>query len=49
VLDPIRERRAEALRRSGDLRDRLLEGSRKARTVAAETMARVRDAVKLSY
>jgi tryptophanyl-tRNA synthetase len=49
MLDPIRERRAEALRRPGEVRERLIEGSRKARTVAAETMTRVRDAVKLAY
>ena len=48
-LDPIRERRAAALARPGDLREMLVEGSRKARRVAGETMARVRDAVKLRY
>jgi hypothetical protein len=31
------------------LRDVLHEGSRKARTIAEETMDRVRSAVKLSY
>ena len=48
-LDPIRERRAAALRRPDDLRDIVVEGSAKARAVAQETMARVRDAVKLKY
>jgi tryptophanyl-tRNA synthetase len=49
VLDPLRERRAEALGRPGQLRDMLVEGSRRARAVAQDTMARVRDAVKLKY
>ena len=49
MLDPIRERRQAALRRPGELRDMLLEGSAKARAVARQTMARVRDAVKLKY
>ena len=49
MLDPIRARRAEALERPGYLKDVLVEGSKRARVVAQETMARVRDAVKLSY
>jgi tryptophanyl-tRNA synthetase len=49
VLDPIRERRAAALARPNDLRDLLVDGSRRARAIAQETMARVRDAVKLRY
>jgi tryptophanyl-tRNA synthetase len=48
-LDPIRERRAAALARPGYLRDVMFEGSRRARAVAEETMARVRSAVKLKY
>jgi tryptophanyl-tRNA synthetase len=48
-LDPIRERRAAALARPGYLRDVLFEGSARARVVAAETMSRVRDAMKISY
>jgi len=48
-LDPIRERRAAALARPGYLQDVMFEGSKRARTVAVETMARVRDAVKLQY
>ena len=48
-LDPIRERRAAALAKPGYLRDVLFEGSTRARAVAAETMARVRDAMKISY
>lgn len=49
VLEPLRDRRAQALARPGYLREVLVEGSRKARLVAQETMARVRTAVKLDY
>jgi len=49
MLDPIRERRAEALARPGYIRELLIEGSRKAQRVAEETMERVRTAVKLNY
>ena len=49
MLDPIRERRHAAMKRPGDLRDLVVAGSARARTVAEETMARVRDAVKLRY
>jgi tryptophanyl-tRNA synthetase len=48
-LDPIRERRAAALARPGHIRELLMDGSRRARAAAEETMARVRDAVKLKY
>ena len=48
-LDPIRERRAAALARPGYLREIVMEGSRKARVTAVETMQRVREAVKLVY
>jgi tryptophanyl-tRNA synthetase len=48
-LDPIRDRRADLLGRPGAIRDILFEGSRRARAVAVETMARVRDAMKISY
>ena len=48
-LDPIRERRAAALARPDYVREVLHDGSRRARAVARETMARVRDAMKLSY
>ena len=48
-LEPIRERRAAALARPGYIRDVLFEGSQRARVVAAGTMARVRDAMKISY
>jgi tryptophanyl-tRNA synthetase len=49
LLDPIRERRSAALARPAYLRDVLVEGSKRAQAVARETMARVRDAVKLDY
>ena len=48
-LEPIRERRTAAMARPGYLKDVLVEGSARARVVAAETMTRVRDAVKISY
>ncbi len=48
-LDPIRERRAAALAKPGRVREILFEGSTRARTVASDTMARVRDAVKIVY
>ena len=48
-LDPIRARRAEVVAKPETLREILHEGSRKARAVAQETMARVRSAVKLEY
>ena len=49
MLEPIRERRAQALAKPGYLRDVLMDGSKKARVVAQATMERVRDAVKLKY
>jgi tryptophanyl-tRNA synthetase len=49
LLDPIRERRAKAIARPDDIRDILIDGSRKARAIAHETMERVRAAVKLKY
>ena len=48
-LEPIRSRRAEVLARPGFVKEILHEGSNKARRVAQQTMARVRDAVKLRY
>ncbi len=48
-LDPIRARREEVLAKPDALREILHEGSRKARAIAQETMARVRSAVKLEY
>jgi tryptophanyl-tRNA synthetase len=49
LLEPIRQRRAKAVARPGYIRDILIDGSRKAQTIAAETMDRVRAAVKLKY
>jgi tryptophanyl-tRNA synthetase len=48
-LDPMRARRAELLAKPSRLQEILVEGSRKARAIAADTMERVRSAVKLSY
>ncbi len=48
-LEPIRERRSAALARPAYLREVMMEGSRKARVTAVETMQRVREAVKLVY
>jgi tryptophanyl-tRNA synthetase len=49
VLEPLRERRREVLARPDRVREILVEGSKKARAIAQETMERVRDAVKLRY
>jgi tryptophanyl-tRNA synthetase len=49
LLEPMRERRAALIARPDDLRDLLLEGSRRARAEAARTMERVREAMKLRY
>ncbi|MGE5813797.1 MAG: tryptophan--tRNA ligase [Acidobacteriota bacterium] len=49
MLDPMRERRAEVLRDPGRLREIVMDGSRRARAEAQETMQRVRAAVKLKY
>jgi tryptophanyl-tRNA synthetase len=48
-LEPMRARRAQVLANPSTLRDVLYEGSKKARTIAQETMERVRSAVKLQY
>jgi tryptophanyl-tRNA synthetase len=48
-LEPIRERRAAALARPGYIKEILVEGSTRARRVAGETMARVREAMNISY
>ena len=49
ALEPIRERRAAVLAKPERLREILADGSARARKTAAETMARVRDAMKISY
>ena len=48
-LDPLLVRRAKILEKPDTLREILHEGSRKARALAQETMARVRTAVRLDY
>ena len=48
-LDPIRERRSAVLAKPDRLKEILFEGSKRARRVAEATMARVRDAMKISY
>jgi tryptophanyl-tRNA synthetase len=48
-LEPMRARRAQLMAKPSGLKEILVEGSRKARGIAAETMQRVRDAVKLDY
>jgi len=49
TLDPMRQRRAELLAHPSRLREIIEDGSLRARKVAQETMARVREAMKLSY
>ena len=49
VLEPMRERRRELVSRPERIREILVEGSRRARTTAVDTMERVRDAMKILY
>jgi len=49
VLEPMRQRRAELLATPDTIRDIVADGSRRARLVAQDTMARVREAMKISY
>jgi len=49
LLEPMRAKRRAALAKPGYIRDVLIDGSRRARGEAQETMARVRDAVHLKY
>src|SRR6476660_5693007 len=46
-LEPVRERRAAVLAKPGYLREVLEQGSHRARIIADQTMARVRNAVKI--
>jgi len=48
-LEPMRERRAQVLARPERLKEIVFEGSKRARAVAAATMERVREALKVSY
>ena len=49
TLAPIHQRRAAVLADPNRLREILFEGSRRARGVAEDTIARVRDVMKISY
>jgi tryptophanyl-tRNA synthetase len=49
VLEPMRERRREVMARPECIREIAVEGSRRAKAIAEQTMKRVRDAVKLRY
>jgi len=49
VLEPMRERRRALLARPDRIREILHDGSARARRLAGETMARVRDAMGISY
>ena len=49
ILEPIREKRQKLIAKPGQLTEIAVEGSRKARQVAQETIERVRDAVRLRY
>ncbi len=48
-LDPIRDRRARFAARPNDVDEIILEGSRRARKEAEQTMAMVKSAMKLDY
>jgi len=48
-LEPIREQRAQFASRPEHVREIIVEGTRKGRVVAQETMAEVRSAMKISY
>jgi tryptophanyl-tRNA synthetase len=49
MLEPIREKRRKLIEKPSQLTEIAVEGSRKARRVAKETIERVRDAVRLRY
>jgi tryptophanyl-tRNA synthetase len=49
LLEPIRERRSEYASKPELLREIILEGTRKGRAVAQQTMEEVRAAMKISY
>jgi tryptophanyl-tRNA synthetase len=48
-LKPIRERRAEFAAKPARVREIIVEGTRKGRAVAQDTMSEVRAAMKISY
>ena len=49
VLEPMRARRAELRTQPSRIREILFDGSSRARAMAAETLTRVREAVRISY
>jgi tryptophanyl-tRNA synthetase len=49
VLAPMRERRREIMSRPKQIHEVVIEGSKKARSIAKDTMDRVRPAVRLRY
>ena len=49
VLEPMRARRSELRAQPGRIREILFDGSSRARAMAAETLTRVREAVRISY
>lgn len=49
ALDPMRERRAALVANPTRLREIVMDGSSRAKTIAKETMARVREAMRISY
>lgn len=49
VLDPIQERRADLARRPEVVREALMEGTRRAAQTVRHTLARVREAMNLTY
>ena len=48
-LEPIRQRRAAVLAKPDRLKEILYDGSKRVRTVAKQTMERVRDAMRIAY
>jgi tryptophanyl-tRNA synthetase len=48
-LTPIREKRAEYEKRMDDVDDILIAGTNAAREIAAQTMSKVREAMKIDY
>jgi tryptophanyl-tRNA synthetase len=48
-LEPIRARRAEFAAKPAQVREIIIEGTRKGRAVAQQTMSEVRTAMKISY
>jgi tryptophanyl-tRNA synthetase len=49
ILDPMRERRREICTQPSRIREILMEGSSRARAIAAETMNQVREAMRIRY